>query len=142
MILGFSGHRCVDNYQFVYNQLCNWLLNNKPEKCITGMACGFDMMGAKACIELGIPFVAAIPFANQEAFFPPKDVILYNILLKSAHEIHFVDSGIFANYKYQKRNEWICNNCDELLYYLKENKGNIMKAMYHYDFVFQIFLKI
>lgn len=87
------------------------------------MACGFDLLAAQACVELGIPFIAAVPFVNQEAFFSPQDVILYNKLLKKAAAVEIVSQGTFAVYKYQKRNEWICDNSDQLLCYLIDIKS-------------------
>jgi uncharacterized phage-like protein YoqJ len=37
---------------------------------ITGMALGVDQLFAEVCIEMGIPFIAAIPFLGQASRWP------------------------------------------------------------------------
>lgn len=81
MIVGCTGHRPqtlggfkIPNitYTYVCEQTKIQLKNLKPEKCISGMALGFDQWFAKICIELNIPFIAAVPFLSQEKIWPKK----------------------------------------------------------------------
>lgn len=128
MIIGCTGHRPdkLPNKQIgymlpnpVYIKICQetekLLLELKPEKCISGMALGYDQYFANICIKLKIPFIAAIPFEGQEMAWPEKSRKIYHKLLSSASEKIIVSSGGYAKEKMQIRNEWIVNNCNKLL---------------------------
>jgi uncharacterized phage-like protein YoqJ len=79
------------------------------------MALGWDMALAEAAVELGIPFVAAVPFEGQESAWPPASQVDYRNLLGMASEVKIVCPGKYAAYKMQVRNQWMTNNCDLLL---------------------------
>lgn len=125
MILSFSGHRPdklpdkETGYKLpnpTYNFLCQAtekiLLELKPEKCISGMALGFDSFAAFVCIKLGIPFIAAIPFVGQESVWPDSSQKTYRKLLSKASEQVIVSEGGYSNKKLQIRNEWMMDNSD------------------------------
>jgi len=61
MVLGATGHRIGTGYQ---DRLRDELKRLKPDKVIQGMAYGFDHAVGFACIELEIPFIAALPFSR------------------------------------------------------------------------------
>lgn len=128
MIVSFSGHRpnklsyngqsgYKDNplTLWIYQQVKEKLQELKPEKSISGMALGIDSIAAKVCIELGIPFIAAVPFIGQELAWPAESQKSYKELLNKAERIHIVCSGGYAAWKMQRRNEWMCDNSDILL---------------------------
>ena len=124
MIIAFTGHRCnkIGGYNLpnpIYNYICQQtekaLLQLKPEKCISGMALGYDSYAANVCIKLNIPFLAAIPFIGQEKAWPFPSQQTYHKLLNKAAEKVIVCEGDYAAYKMQTRNEWMVNNCDLLL---------------------------
>lgn len=121
----FTGHRPNKlSYKgqsgYVDNPLTLWirekikeiLIEIKPEKAISGMALGTDQISAQICIELGIPWIAAIPFIGQELAWPEESQQKYRSLLAQASEVHIVCDGGYAAWKMQHRNKWMCDNSD------------------------------
>lgn len=127
MILAGTGHRCakirhkgVNAYDArVYNRLvrlCKAALTHyAPKYIISGMALGFDQALAEACIELEIPFIAAIPFSGQADAWPQASRDKYNMILKKASKRHTVCEGFYKPYKMQLRNEWMTDQCTHVL---------------------------
>ena len=131
MIVAFTGHRSPaiggydipnDTYLFVCRQTAALLKELKPEKCITGMAIGYDQYAAYVCIKLGIPYIAAIPFIGQEKRWVAKSKRVYQALLNKAVETVVVCPE-FSIAAYQKRNEWMVDNCDQLIACWNETAG-------------------
>lgn len=81
---------------------------------ISGMALGVDQWAAHAAVSLGLPFIAAVPFEGQEKKWPTFTQVAYRELLRKAQEVHVVSPGGYANWKFQKRNEWMVDECDVL----------------------------
>lgn len=86
-----------------------------PFKVITGMAQGWDQAIARASFALHIPFIAAIPFPNQEALWPPRARERYRDLMKKASEAHTISQGVYTAEKMDRRNRWMVDRCDKLL---------------------------
>lgn len=84
----------------------------KVTEVISGMALGWDMALAQAAINLGIPFIAAVPFKGQELMWISKTQKYYNELLAKAKEVMVVCEGGYSASKMQIRNEWMVDNCD------------------------------
>ena len=93
----------------------------KPDEAISGMALGWDTAWAIACIEAGIPLIAACPFRGQEKVWNAESRAVYDIILESAAEIVYVDEldgygfpglapGVYHPGKLQTRNEWMADN--------------------------------
>jgi uncharacterized phage-like protein YoqJ len=95
----------------------NWLKRNVDhrDEVITGMAQGWDQALGWAAYDLGIPFIAAVPFAGQESAWPSVSQGYYNDLLKLASQVHIVSEGGYAPWKMQVRNEWMVDRCDTVL---------------------------
>lgn len=87
----------------------------EPEKVITGMALGWDQALARACVRLKIPFVVAVPFDGQSTVWPKDAQRRYAALLGQATQVVMVSPGGYDVSKLHKRNEWMVDNCDELL---------------------------
>ena len=66
------------------------LARNWPLYAISGMALGFDTWAAETCVELGIPFVAALPCDGMDAVWPLPSQERFRGLLSKAQEIHVV----------------------------------------------------
>lgn len=124
MILAFTGHRSdkLGGYKLpnpTYTKVCQAidakLRELKPEKVISGMAQGVDQWGAYIAYKLGIPFIAAVPFAGQEKMWPDASKKAYNDLLKLATGIVVVSEGEFTPAKMQIRNEWMVDKADMML---------------------------
>lgn len=132
MILTCTGHRpqkiggfSIPNptYNYIWAETEKHLLDLKPDKCITGMALGFDTIFAEVCIKLGIPFISAVPFINQEKIWPKESQDKYNTILKKACEVIIVCEGGYSAKKMQIRNEWMCDNSDLVLACWDESSG-------------------
>lgn len=128
MIISFSGHRPdklpnkETGYKLpnpTYNYICRetekLLLQIKPDKCISGMALGFDQYAAFVCTKLGIPFIAAVPHIGQESIWPEHSKKIYSTLLKKAAEVVIVSDGGYTAWKMQTRNQWMINHCDQVI---------------------------
>lgn len=118
MILGITGHRPAKLYgklEAVEVAIAVKLAELKPSRLITGMALGVDQIAAEKCIGLGIPFVAAVPFAGQESKWPERAQADYRRLLAHAAEVVIVSRGGYSFDKMHKRNRWIVDHCDRLL---------------------------
>jgi uncharacterized phage-like protein YoqJ len=124
MIISFTGHRndklggwILPNptYINVCKQTAKILRELNPDKCISGMALGYDQWGANICIKLGIPFIAAVPFEEQDKIWPEKSKRIYNTILEKAESIIIISEGGYHPSKMQIRNEWLVDQCDKLL---------------------------
>jgi uncharacterized phage-like protein YoqJ len=120
-VLGVTGHRDISHSpETIKIYLREVFKKLKPNRVLTGMAQGFDQIVAEICVEMNIDFIAALPFESMEKHWTKKDQETYKNLLKSAKSIHCVTDGDYQKWKYLKRDEWIANNCDELIAYLDD----------------------
>lgn len=124
MIVSFTGHRPIKlggyhipnpTYTYIIQELNTILLKLKPEQAISGMALGWDQWAAQVCIELQIPFIAAIPFLGQEKIWPQTSKDIYHRLLQQAVEQVVVCQGGYSPWKMQKRNEWMVDKADVVI---------------------------
>jgi uncharacterized phage-like protein YoqJ len=136
-IIGISGHRpkywgnAEGANQALVVILKEVFLREKPDKIITGMALGMDTAAAEAAIELGIPFVAAVPFLGQETVWPKPAQEKYRQLLEKAQATIVVSPGGYSDEAFLKRNEYIVANCHRMVVLFDGNKrsgtGHAMK---------------
>lgn len=124
MIVAFTGHRPDKlggfklpnpTYIKVCRQIESTLKELKPEKVISGMALGVDQWAAFIAHKLNIPFLAAVPFINQECKWPTSSQETYHKLIKLAEETIIVSDGEYSAKKMQTRNEWMVDRCDQLI---------------------------
>lgn len=92
-------------------------------KVITGMALGIDQLVAEACIEVGVPFTAAIPFRGQQSRWPAEGQQWYHWLLDHAHKVIVVSEGGFTRESMQVRNEWMVDHADRLWAWWDGSRG-------------------
>ncbi len=124
MPVAVTGHRPekIGGYDF-YNKQRTWIrerlkeqiITLQPQYAITGMALGVDQDYAYVCCELGMPFIAAVPFEGQEAKWPAESQRFYRELLARAQHVQVVSPGGYAAWKMQKRNEWMVDYCRILI---------------------------
>lgn len=88
--------------------------NGPIEYCISGMALGWDMAIARACVELSIPFIAAIPFPQQADRWPNKAQIEWNALVSAAVRVETISQS-YSDDAMQERNKWMVDNSDMLI---------------------------
>lgn len=123
MIVAGSGHRpdklgivneprYYDLAGFAKTQLIGL---GQVEGVISGMALGWDQALAVAALDLGIPFVAAVPFNDQPARWREEDQRVYRWLLSQANQVEIVCHGDYAPHKMQVRNRWMVDRCDLVL---------------------------
>lgn len=124
MIVAFTGHRpdklggwdplhpVVDR---VRHAIRRGLARNWPLYAISGFALGVDTWAAEICLEMGIPFVAALPCDNWGEQWPAFSRARQEKLLAKAKEIHVVSPGPYKPWKMQRRNEWMVDHCSRLL---------------------------
>ncbi len=113
--ISYKGHEQLNKNVQLY--IRTWLKENMPSKIITGMAIGFDMLLAHEAIKLKIPVVAAIPFEGHGMSnnWPDKYKKAYKAILALAEEAHLVCAGGYESWKYIKRDEWMVDNCNEVI---------------------------
>ena len=83
------------------------LIELAPEKVVSGMAIGIDQDFVSVCLDLRIPFIAAVPFQGQESEWPLASQRLYFALLDKAEHVEYVSAPGYEPWKMQKRNEWM-----------------------------------
>ena len=124
MIIAFTGNRPskLGGYKLpnpTYTHICTrtheLLLELKPERCISGLAQGFDQYAAFVCLKLGIPLTCAIPHVGQESIWPAESQAVYHKLLNRADEVVIVSNGGYSAEKMLIRNRWMIDHCDEAL---------------------------
>lgn len=122
-VVGVTGHRQLSHshqaVKLVTSQLFTTLL---ATEVITGMALGFDQLVAELCVEMNIPFVAAIPCKDQEKLWTKGQQDYYHTLLAKAARSVMVDEGEYAPWKMMKRNQWIVDNSQHMVSYWNGSK--------------------
>lgn len=128
-VVGCTGHRpdklWIGDYSgySALNPLRAWVKSRtrsllkqlRPIHAVSGMAPGFDQDFVEVCIDMGIPFVAAVPFEGQERMWPPEAQQQYRKQLKLAYEVVIVTEGGYERWKMQARNEWVVDHITDLI---------------------------
>lgn len=91
----------------------------KTEIAIVGMALGWDQAVATACVNLSVPFVAAVPFPDQEKRWPQPAQKRYRRLLALAQDTHLVHAERPVNNGHaagllDARNKWMVRESSHL----------------------------
>lgn len=123
MIIAFTGHR-PDKLGFwdplhpvvtrVKASIRDFLIARWPAHILSGMALGVDQWAAQAAVDLGIPFIAALPCDEMDAKWPMPSQGRFHALLAKARQIVVVSPGPYKPFKMDKRNRWMVDNCDLL----------------------------
>lgn len=101
---------------------------------VTGMALGADQIFAEVCVEISIPFVAALPFRGQEGRWPPDSQQAYNSLVARAKTVVVVDeipeyhADSFGG-KMAVRNLWMVLNSDKAIAVWDGSEGGTANAV-------------
>jgi len=124
MIVGVTGHRPprLGGYDRnnptrvgVRREMMMLLSGMGATKGLTGMAAGADQDFADVCVDLGIPFVAALPFEGQEMGWPEEAQEAYRGLLAKAVDVVVVAANDPVDDKYASRDRWIVENCHAMI---------------------------
>lgn len=106
-----------------------------PEHVISGMAQGWDQAVAQAAVRLGIPLVAAVPFAGQSSNWPEASRRRYHALLERAAEVVIVCAGDYRPEAMQIRNEWMVDRCSVLLALWNGSRGGTGHCVRYAEFL-------
>ena len=135
MTYSFTGHRPnkLGGYDDKINHslidfACTKLEQLKPDKCISGMAQGWDQVVAAACTRLHIYWIAAIPFPGQADIWGKEGKLQWEKLLSHANEVKYV-SPSFSVPNLQKRNEWMVDNSDHVIALHDGSKGGTFNCV-------------
>lgn len=127
MILTVTGHRQkkLGGYhtaaktrliEFATKVIASFTERYEVEYVITGMAIGWDQAVAHACIQLKVPFEAAVPFLGQECMWPSDVQKEYHQLLSQCRQKHVTcDQNGYAPWKLYHRNHWMVNEANHIL---------------------------
>lgn len=112
----YSGHHPMNPLRaWVKAQTRAKLTTLRPIHVISGLALGFDQDLADVCVDMGIPFIAAIPCDDHDSQWLPEARQHYQKLLKLAYEVVLVTPGPYERWKMQARNEWMVDHCSDLV---------------------------
>ena len=86
---------------------------------ITGMATGVDIWAGEIVLELKrqypeLKLIAAVPFEGFEKSWDSDWQNRYHILLERADLVQYICTH-YANYAFQKRNEWMVNHSSRVI---------------------------
>lgn len=112
-----TGHRPHKLGYSTEEQLANlieqYLTRHSPQRAISGMAIGWDMIFAETALKMNIPLICAIPFIDQPARWPSHLVARWAKIKRAATEIHVI-SPIYSLAAFQRRNEWMVDHADRI----------------------------
>lgn len=122
MIYGVTGHRppklggynaeTIDRLARLANSVI--CAREDGEMWITGMAQGWDLAIAEACITQGVPFHAGLAHPQQDSLWPHEQKERFKRVLSHAANVTIV-SDEPSKGAYHVRDHWIVMNCDELV---------------------------
>jgi uncharacterized phage-like protein YoqJ len=141
-ILAATGHRPkelgLDYTKKDHDLLSEFALEQLREldyeytEIISGMALGWDLAVAEACLELCYPLIAYLPFYGQEQGWPSAMQEVYTRILGDAKLVNEVSPAPAENWKYIYRNNAMVDdaNCIFALYNGKSTGGTYQTVKY------------
>jgi len=130
-VVAVTGHRFYerDEPPGLRIRLASLLQDLDPRGCLTGMAIGFDMLAAEVCRDLGIPYLAAVPFKGQESRWPPAVRARYQRLLDTAIQVRFISQPGYAAWKLEARNRWMIDHANLVVAYFTGKPGGTANCL-------------
>lgn len=114
MIVGVTGHRDVEQEPGELLEFARlFVALSGADKMISGMAWGWDLTVAQACVDLGVPFIAACPFPQQASRWPEDVRAQWWRLMGAAESVNMTLSH-YDQVAFTRRNKWIVNHSDEI----------------------------
>lgn len=125
--MAVTGHRIqklgpVTKQKVILDAIVEVLLRNKPAVVLSGMATGFDQLVCQACLLVGIPFDACVPFPGQERLWPATAQEDYALLLLQARNVFYgteTDARHLPDHEIRElllgRNKFMVDRCSSLL---------------------------
>jgi uncharacterized phage-like protein YoqJ len=116
-------------YSLVVKGLADAFEKLKPDFIITGMALGTDQWAAEIAFNMGIPFVAAIPFDGFHMKWIPSSQAKYHWLLSVAYQKVTVSQGGYEPAKMQIRNQWMIDSCNQVIAVFNGTSGGTANCL-------------
>lgn len=110
------------------NHFLTHLNSGKKVHAISGMALGIDTLFALVALKLkrqgkNITLEAAIPCDNHCGNWPKASQDQWHSIVNQADKVTYVSKEPYKAYLMQKRNEYMVNNCDELVAFWDGTSG-------------------
>jgi uncharacterized phage-like protein YoqJ len=122
MIVVGTGHRDLRDRDWIAGQIERSLIDMGTSLLYVGMASGADLLMAKTAYNLGIPFIAAKPWAGHKP--RQSDVYDYGRALKFAYKV--VDVTEYDDYPgawvYDERNRYMVDHSQKVLAILESGR--------------------
>ncbi len=119
MIFGVTGHRGVEQRAGELDRFARLsvakMVSRGASRVISGLALGWDTAVAKACCDLDIPYVAAVPNRRQSDLWGRRQQLEWVRLIDNADEVWFANEGVIpSNADFHTRNHFIVDRSVEL----------------------------
>lgn len=98
---------------------------------ISGGALGIDQFWIEVGLYLQLPVIAALPFEGYNSRWPKASREKYEKLLAQCSSVRYICQPGYAGWKLQKRNQWMVDECNELVAYWNGSPGGT-KNCYEY----------
>lgn len=106
---GYTADADVQLRAFARQVLPPLLAATSNTHVISGMALGWDQAVAQACVDLNVPFIAAVPFPEQDSRWPDASRLHWAALCAQASEVVTVCTH-YSGANLQRRNEWMVDH--------------------------------
>ena len=133
MIVAMTGHRPEKMKKYSREEITDSIMSDfmhlDADYVIQGMASGIDLWSAHAAYQLGIPYECAVPWQGHK---PRKDDIAqYDLALKHATQVTYTNlsDNYLGPWLYQRRNEYMVDNADNVLAYWDGTSGGTMNCI-------------
>lgn len=121
MIIAATGHRPdklggygPSAFSNLVDLARQYLIAQKPEGVIVGMALGWDLAFAQGAVGLGIPVHGAVPFKGQASKWPEYQQDIYQRLVSQCASVTVVSEGGFSAEAMQARNRWMVDRAHRI----------------------------
>lgn len=123
MILAITGHRRIDENEpgelLEFARL--FVALSGADHLITGMAIGWDQAVAQACVDLEVPFTAAIPFPQQADPWPAHAKVRWLTLVNAAARVN-IGATEYRREALLERNRWMVDHSQALAAFLDPSR--------------------
>jgi uncharacterized phage-like protein YoqJ len=107
------------------------VMQYNPFSMYSGMALGWDQAVAEACIQLGVPVIAAIPFEGQETPWPEHSQERYRDLVEQCDTKLMLAVGGYSGRKMMDRNRYMVDRAVKVLALWDGGEGGTANTVGH-----------
>ncbi|MCK5486579.1 MAG: DUF1273 family protein [Desulfobacterales bacterium] len=114
MIIAVTGHRGIFPETRLIDLAEAALSRYTPKRVYTGMALGWDMAIAEACVLLEIDYVACLPFPQQADRWSIEQQSQHRDLIDLASHV-WTGNDEYARDAFNNRNKYMIDSADQVL---------------------------